>query len=439
MGGMGTARNHFDFHSMDEYGEKEKKSLRESYGASHHHHHHQQQYDRRTPQWDAFEDDGGQGGERAGTSSAGEGSRLIISRPSDEHDRRQEHDDSVPEADLIGSANGSLASNGRRIGGTTVGDADSIRNINMSSSSPRQDGISTGDAEDGAETVGGEQSTTATGTTPGPFVRRRQRKTSQSNPVHPGARRQGRLALFEGLGGALLGDGMGNGRDGSFSVNMAPPEDDQGLPRGLTSALPTKAARSTQKIPNILGGGGGGSNGGLPVYQARSTGYMDYPEGGPRGGVGEERPYRFSFYSNALPATIHARSLSELPSEGQTFEDLFAGRTGASSQDEKHPGEYRHSGSSENGYKSGSSSLQTSNLGELSGGGGGPNPKLSLLAKATAKAGGMGGSGGGGSPPMKGLQHELDDSEAKTWWLDVLSPTDEEMRMLAKVGGAYRV
>ncbi|KIM75035.1 hypothetical protein PILCRDRAFT_79511 [Piloderma croceum F 1598] len=41
--------------------------------------------------------------------------------------------------------------------------------------------------------------------------------------------------------------------------------------------------------------------------------------------TGHDRPYRFSFYSNALSATIHARSISELPAEGQSFEDLFNG------------------------------------------------------------------------------------------------------------------
>ncbi|KAG5649254.1 hypothetical protein H0H81_005089, partial [Sphagnurus paluster] len=41
--------------------------------------------------------------------------------------------------------------------------------------------------------------------------------------------------------------------------------------------------------------------------------------------TGHDRPYRFSFYSNALAATIHARSLSELPADGQTFEQLFSG------------------------------------------------------------------------------------------------------------------
>ncbi|KAH8118630.1 cora-domain-containing protein [Phellopilus nigrolimitatus] len=79
--------------------------------------------------------------------------------------------------------------------------------------------------------------------------------------------------------------------------------------------------------------------------------------------AGHERPYRFSFYSNALSATIHARSLSELPAEGQTFEDLFSGL-------------------------------------------GSRNVSGRLLP---------------------------DDEEPCAWWLDVMSPTDEEMKLLSKV------
>jgi magnesium transporter len=30
-----------------------------------------------------------------------------------------------------------------------------------------------------------------------------------------------------------------------------------------------------------------------------------------------------------------------------------------------------------------------------------------------------------------------DDDDANTWWLDVLSPTDEEMRVLSKVFGVH--
>lgn len=75
-------------------------------------------------------------------------------------------------------------------------------------------------------------------------------------------------------------------------------------------ALPTKASRKPfphQRVRHPAG----------QIY--------DSPDGmGPP--IGRRRSYRFSSESNALPTTIHARSLSNLPSEGQTFEDLFAGR-----------------------------------------------------------------------------------------------------------------
>jgi magnesium transporter len=396
MGGMGTARNHFDFSSMDEFADKEKRVLRESSGG----YHGAFGTNGMQAKWDGFEEDvpiqivvPGPTGSRGSV----EGSRSILGRSSEEA-QEEAHRAGVPEADLIGSADGSVQSNGRMVGGTTVGDAESVR---ISSPPTQQQDLPTQDNENGEGEAGAST-----------FVRRRQRKSSQSQAVSHGARRQGRLALFEGLGGAFTGDG--SARDGSFSVNM-PPDDREGPLRGLTSALPTKAARMTNK--NTVFGTSGGAGG---QDYAKPTGYVDYPDGG-RGNGGGERPYRFSFYSNALPATIHARSLSELPSDGQKFEDLFTGREASNSN----APDQRNSGSSDaGGFKSGSTSPQVSNLGELHGSA--PNPKLSLLAKATAKA------GTGGSPPMKG-QAEMDDPEARTWWLDVLSPTDEEMRMLAKV------
>ncbi|EJU06317.1 hypothetical protein DACRYDRAFT_60993, partial [Dacryopinax primogenitus] len=60
---------------------------------------------------------------------------------------------------------------------------------------------------------------------------------------------------------------------------------------------------------------------------ARTQGYANTEDPG----RGHDRPYRFSFYSNALPAVIHARSLSELPAEGQSFDELFSGLEGESS------------------------------------------------------------------------------------------------------------
>lgn len=141
---------------------------------------------------------------------------------------------------------------------------------------------------------------------------------------------------------------------------------------------------------------------------------------------GHDRPYRFSFYSNALSATIHARSLCELPAEGQSFEDLFSGlpsfsprqgdATGgplafaapvpmlASRSGLFIPSEKRTPSSSEGvpaNHRNSSSGRPADNVDP-----GRPN----------------------GSGPATST-----DAEANTWWLDIQSPTDEEMKVLSKV------
>ncbi|KAJ7498544.1 hypothetical protein FB451DRAFT_2249 [Mycena latifolia] len=108
--------------------------------------------------------------------------------------------------------------------------------------------------------------------------------------------------------------------------------------------------------------------------------------------TGHDRPYRFSFYSNALSATIHARSMSELPAEGQSFTDLFSGvpppREQAAARDRPtRPG---------------------------------PTP---VVGDKTPRHSNYGNH----------HRHGAADAESSTWWLDVQSPTDDEMKMLSKV------
>lgn len=125
--------------------------------------------------------------------------------------------------------------------------------------------------------------------------------------------------------------------------------------------------------------------GNSPAIASSSTDVLPAPTFGGILNNGHDRPYRFSFYSNALTSTIHARSLSELPAEGQTFESLFAG---LSSDDIKQPRDRP------------------------------PVRKPSVDPGRSRLTGGMIGSG---------------VSDGPTWWLDVLNPTDEEMKMLSKV------
>jgi magnesium transporter len=92
-----------------------------------------------------------------------------------------------------------------------------------------------------------------------------------------------------------------------------------------------------------------------------------------------DRPFRFSFYSNSLSSTIHSQSICELPAEGQTFEQLFHGTNNNASEDS-------------NGLAS-------------------DHPKSTHSQSRTA----------------------FTSDDINTWWLDVLNPTDEEMRVFAKV------
>jgi magnesium transporter len=122
-------------------------------------------------------------------------------------------------------------------------------------------------------------------------------------------------------------------------------------------------------------------------------------------GVGHDRPYRFSFYSNGLGATIHARSLCELPADGQTFEDMFAGVGGP----DKSPEPDRRSG-------------RTART----------NSQVTTQSVRTSREDAKVPQGG---DVYKSLVPR--DPEGHTWWLDVLSPTDEEMKMLSKVRRVY--
>lgn len=210
------------------------------------------------------------------------------------------------------------------------------------------------------------------------FTRLRQRKLSQSNTT-PGMRRgkSGKLALFEGNVNGVLG---------------APPPSFVPAASGL-----------------FLGAASDGR------YAAGPSGWGI---GSSVGGQGHDRPYRFSFYSNSLSATIHARSLSELPADGQTFEELFAGKR-RSDGDDRYPTTGR--GGASNAAKHGRGGMM-------------PTPSLKNPADGTPHTVADGGLGPildkKGRLPDNGME---DDWEINTWWLDILDPTDDEMRMLSKV------
>jgi len=134
---------------------------------------------------------------------------------------------------------------------------------------------------------------------------------------------------------------------------------------------------------------------------------------------GHDRPYRFSFYSNALGVTIHSRSLSELPAEGQSFEDMFLGSFAAVNHAAARKGGSDQTPEPSTAPQSISTSLKPMSAPLASG-------KDDSQTNYT---------GGVLNTSARGGVNE--DTEGNTWWLDILSPTDEEMKMLSKVFGIH--
>ena len=211
-------------------------------------------------------------------------------------------------------------------------------------------------------------------TIPMPTPRARQRKLSQSAP----GPRRAKMALFEHNGGPPP------------SLSFRSSVNGQGQ---ILSVVP-----SFDNLPDTNGG---------PDFTRQNA-----------GSSGHDRPYRFSFYSNALSATIHARSLSELPAEGQTFEELFLG--------------VNHSNDRPDGINI---SRPGTSMGFNGIGGLGATQRLGVMSPAPMQER-SGLSKMSGSEPrsragtVNGPGAAVDGN---TWWLDVQCPTDEEMKLSSKV------
>ncbi|KAF5322596.1 hypothetical protein D9619_000538 [Psilocybe cf. subviscida] len=248
----------------------------------------------------------------------------------------------------------------------------------------------------------------------------RHRKLSQSNTTRPRPHRKGiggKMALFEANSseappsfsarlGLVLGGQPGSGLGGVGGVG--------GLPSGPS-------------YDHIAG---------IPSTAGLSGGILN---------TGHDRPYRFSFYSNALSATIHARSLSELPAEGQTFEQLFTGvqppappppSTVPQQQQKTAAAEDVVMGATPTGKERAANANAAANTNI-------PPYQDSFFPPMNGASNSNGINRNGNvtaahldmknSGSANGIGSVANDQDANTWWLDVQNPTDEEMKMLSKV------
>ncbi|KAL9594130.1 MAG: hypothetical protein Q9179_005533 [Wetmoreana sp. 5 TL-2023] len=145
----------------------------------------------------------------------------------------------------------------------------------------------------------------------------------------------------------------------------------------------------------------------------------------------EDAPYRFTYFNEELPSTIHSQTISELLQPGQSFEELFVPEPPELSSDESSDDEDLTSrqGTSDR------QALSPSNQSKA----GTRHPSLNgdpreLKMQSSDRSGEAtpqqsGGTGAREKPKRYGAR--------PTFWLDVLSPTEIEMRVISKAFGIH--
>jgi magnesium transporter len=139
----------------------------------------------------------------------------------------------------------------------------------------------------------------------------------------------------------------------------------------------------------------------------------------------EDAPYRFTYFNEELPSTIHSQTISELVQPGQTFRHLFIPDPpeleSDSSDDEDEECDWNCRANSTSTY---TTTINNTNNGR----------HFSRHSDSTAPGRGSG-----------EVNFDLPNRKPKekrygprpTFWLDVLCPTDTEMRVLAKAFGIH--
>ena len=140
----------------------------------------------------------------------------------------------------------------------------------------------------------------------------------------------------------------------------------------------------------------------------------------------DDAPYRYTYFNENFDATIHSRTISELCQFGATLSDLFRPEapelTDSSSDEEER--EYNQSPHRDPGGPS----LEPTRT------------RNSLVVSSKGEK-----SPSGSQTPVKGYSQQSKSQRPKrygprpTFWLDVLSPTEAEMKVLAKAFGIHQL
>lgn len=161
----------------------------------------------------------------------------------------------------------------------------------------------------------------------------------------------------------------------------------------------------------------------------------------------DDAPFRFTYFSELMDDTIHARNISDLLQEGSTFQDLFL----------PEPVELSDNSDDDDTEVDPENSLQRPNLSHALNGklgvtnhhsppsitGDDPNTRSPSHSKSgtgsTTPSGPPGLSSQSATPRPPKARASKRYGARPTFWLDVLSPTDTEMKVLAKTFGIHQL
>ncbi|KAI1213801.1 cora-domain-containing protein [Annulohypoxylon truncatum] len=166
--------------------------------------------------------------------------------------------------------------------------------------------------------------------------------------------------------------------------------------------------------------------------------------------IEEEAPYRFTYFNEEFQSTIHSQTISELVQPDVGFKELFLPDPpilSDSSDDEEDEPVLQAANSFRNGASTTGGSRQTSLTPNIATGEANVDttPKPITTPSAASSREHSGGPSpmrvksplpGVKSPPSNG-QKQPRYGERPVWWLDVLSPTEAEMKVLAKTFGIH--
>jgi magnesium transporter len=150
----------------------------------------------------------------------------------------------------------------------------------------------------------------------------------------------------------------------------------------------------------------------------------------------EDAPYRFTYFNECFQSTIHSQTISELLQPGQTFRELFIPDPPELSDESSDDEDYTSQAPDRREFSPGSKvgTRHSSILGD-------PQPPP---PRESNGAGGIGGApkdtSGEATPinePTQAQDRPKRYGSRPTFWLDVLSPTETEMRVIAKAFGIH--